>query len=140
MRKLKPAKEVAKFLMESAEDLLKTEDDGGCCSLFLDPYDHTLSLSVGWMSGYVRDDPGDDYASKKDPTWRINAAIVKYNPADCCEIEYMDQPWRESDGEVWDTMNTLSRRTKTEWLKLARWYLKEYRGVRRAIEKGEFRI
>jgi len=139
MRKLRPAKEVAKFLLESAEDLLKTEDDGGCCSLFPDPYDHTLSLSVGWMPGYDKD-PGVDYASKKDPTWRINAAIVKYNPADCCDLQFMDQPWNPETGEVWDTMSTLHYGTEGSKLQLAQWYLKEYRAITRALKKGEIRI
>lgn len=134
--KLKTVKEIAKFLKESSEELLATEDQGGCCSMFIDPYDHTLSLSVGWMSGYD-EDPGDDYASKKDPTWRINAAIVKYNPYDCAELEYMDQPWNKETGDVWDTMFTVSRKNAKGWLAEASWFKRQYMQIVKAIEKGE---
>ena len=134
--KLKTVKEIAKFLKESSEELLATEDRGGCCSMFIDQYDHTLSLSVGWMSGYD-EDPGHDYASKKDPKWRINAAVVKYNPYDCAELEYMDRPWDKKTGEVWDTMLTMSRKNAKGWLSEAGWFKNQYRQIVKAIEKGE---
>lgn len=132
----KSAKKLAEFLRDTAKEMDESKDQCGCTSCFIDDYDHSLSLSVGWMPGYD-DKPGNDIACRDDPTWRLNAAIVWFNPADCCDLQFMDQPYDPKTGEVWDTMNTLSRMPDSGWLRLARWYLKEYRLIAAEIEKGK---
>ena len=133
--KLMSKRAVAKWLKETAAEMHKA-DEAGCASLFLDPRNRNLSLSVGWMGGYGDSAVGDDYRSKKQPDYAVNAAIVEYNPCDCAELEYMSMPMADDEsGEVWNTAVTLAK--TTDWMKLADYYLKEYKAMAEAIERKE---
>lgn len=125
MKKLKTVKEIAKWMKETAESMHK-EDNAGCASFFIDPKDRTYSLSIGWMSGYGPVNKSGDFRSKSDPDYALNAAIVKYNPSDCCDLECMEMPCREGE-DVWNDMTTLGE--STDWNRLASFFKKEYSAI-----------
>lgn len=125
MKKLKTVKEIAKWMKETAK-AMHSKDDCGCASLFIDPSDRTYSLSIGWMSGYGSDDDAGCFRSKNDPDWALNAAIVKYNPADCCELEFMELPGRPGE-DPWNNVTTLGE--STNWNTLASFFKEEYSAI-----------
>lgn len=126
--------EIATWLKTTAKRMAK-EDGAGCASLFIDRNNHDIALSVGWLGGYDPKNTGSDFRSKKQPEYALNAELVKYNPADCADLEWMEMPYDEKTGEVWNTGCTLGE--NTDWLKTADYYLKEFKAMVEAARKRE---
>ena len=126
--------QIATWLKTTANRMAK-EDGAGCASLFIDNSNHDIALSVGWLSGYDPNDIGSEFRSKSQPEYALNAELVKYNPADCAELEWMEMPYNEETGEVWNTGCTLS--ADTNWTNLAAYYLDEYKAMVEEARKRE---
>lgn len=89
---------IAQFVKESVEWLQKAQM--GCCRYKLD--DH-LAIFVGWSAGYG-DEKRDDVIQAKDaPDYGINAGIKVWTSDDMwTDYDWLNFPYREEDGEVWD--------------------------------------
>lgn len=111
---------VAKFIEDSKEELLSSEDDGGCCRLVLDD---DLCLYVGWESGFDKDNGHDG--------WEVCAKIAERNDYDWADFEFLNMPWSSDDGEVWDT--SVSNPDASD----ADWFIKSYEGIRDALDNNE---
>lgn len=95
---------VAKFLQESVEWLQKEQI--GCCRYKLD--DH-LAVFVGWSAGYGNEKRDDVIQAKDNPDWGINAGIKVWTSDSLwTDYDFINFPYREEDGEVWDMGMSIS--------------------------------
>lgn len=111
---------VAKFIEDSKEELLASENEGGCYRLVLDD---DLCLYVGWESGFNKDNGHDG--------WEVCAKIAERNDYDWADFEFLNMPWYSNDGEVWDT--SISDPDASD----ADWFIKSYEGIRDALDNNE---
>lgn len=89
---------IAKFVKESVEWLQK--EQLGCCHYKLD--DH-LAVVVGWSAGYGDEVRDDVIQAKDNPDYGINAGIkVWTSDYMLTDYDWINFPYREDDGEVWD--------------------------------------
>lgn len=89
---------IAKFVKESVEWLI--EEQLGCCHYKLD--DH-LAVCVGWSAGYGDEARDDVIQAKDNPDYGINAGIkVWTSDYMLTDYDWINFPYREDDGEVWD--------------------------------------
>ena len=89
---------IAEFVKESVEWLQK--EQLGCCHYKLD--DH-LAVVVGWSAGYGDEVRDDVIQAKDNPDYGINAGIkVWTSDYMLTDYDWINFPYREDDGEVWD--------------------------------------
>lgn len=123
------ASEIQKWVLESIETLTTT--DYTCCEYKLDD---DLSLFCGWSDGYDEDDEGMIH-SKNNPTWGINVGIKCNHDYMKTDFDYLNAPYDEETGEVWDTSMTLDEGGISE--SDAQWYIDQYNEIRKSLDAGE---
>lgn len=123
------ASEIQKWVLESIETLTTT--DYTCCEYKLDD---DLSLFCGWSDGYDENDEGMIH-SKNNPTWGINVGIKCNHDYMKTDFDYLNAPYDEETGEVWDTSMTLDEGGISE--SDAQWYIDQYKEIRASLDKGE---
>lgn len=124
------AAEIAKFLKNSVEELVKIDE--GCCEFKLDD---DLSLFVGWSGGYDNQPDDTIIQSKNDPEFAINAGIKSNHEYMKTDFDWLNYPYEEESGEVWDSGITIS--PNEDYEKDAQWFLDQYAEIRAALDKGE---
>lgn len=123
------ASEIQKWVLESIETLTTT--DYTCCEYKLDD---DLSLFCGWSDGYDENDEGMIH-SKNNPTWGINVGIKCNHDYMKTDFDYLNAPYDEETGEVWDTSMTLDEGGISE--SDAQWYIDQYNEIRKSLDAGE---
>lgn len=126
--KLPNASKVAKFLEESINWLVENQE--GCCQYKLD---NDLSIFVGWSDGYAEDDETVIHA-KEDPTFAIVAGIKSNHDYLKTDYDWLNYPYDEETGDVWDTGISLSY--DENLMETAQWYLEQYEAIREALNDG----
>lgn len=126
--KLPTTEKIAKFLEESINWL--EENQEGCCQYKLDS---DLSLFVGWSDGYAEDDETVIHA-KEDLSFAIVAGIKSNHDYLKTDYDWLNYPYDEKTGEVWDTGMSLSR--DEDFIETAKWYLEQYEAIREALNDG----
>ena len=121
---------IAKFLKDSVEELIKIDE--GCCELKLDD---DLSLFVGWSGGYDNQPDNTIIQSKNDPEYAINAGIKSNHEYLKTDFDWLNYPYEEESGEVWDSGITIS--PNEDYEKDAQWFVDQYAEIRTALDKGE---
>lgn len=121
---------IAKFLKDSVEELIKIDE--GCCELKLDD---DLSLFVGWSGGYDNQPDDTIIQSKNDPEYAINAGIKSNHEYLKTDFDWLNYPYEEESGEVWDSGITIS--PNEDYEKDAQWFVDQYAEIRTALDKGE---
>lgn len=123
------ASAIQKWVLESIKTLTTT--DYTCCEY---PLDDDLSLFCGWSDGYDENDEGMIH-SKNNPTWGINVGIKCNHDYMKTDFDYLNAPYDEETGEVWDTNMTLDEGGISE--SDAQWYIEQYNEIKKALENGE---
>jgi hypothetical protein len=115
-------KEIAKFVQESVEWLVKNQE--GCCRYQLD--DH-LAIFVGWSAGYGDEERDDILQAKDDPDWGINAGIKVWT-SDYMQTDYdwLNFPYYK-DGDVLDMGWDI--KPNEDYERVAEYLLKMYHDV-----------
>lgn len=114
--------ELAKKIKEAVEWLIN--EDCGCVTIKLDD---TFAVCVGWLDGYDITDTGAIH-SKQDPTWCINAGIKVWTSDSMrTDYDFINSPYYEDNGDVWDTDVSISPFENYE--KLADFFLIEYEAM-----------
>jgi hypothetical protein len=123
---------IAKFLEDSVNTLQTT--DYTCCRYILDG---ELAIFVGWSDGY--DESDDTVIHAKDyPTAAINAGIKGRADALWTDYDYLNFPWSEETGEVWDS--GLSIGPNEDYKSDAKYFIEEYSEIRKALDAGEYTL
>ena len=113
-------KEVKEFLETAIKEL---EEDSSLTARYV--LDDDLCLYVGYEGGFDEDENGNDT--------RICAKIAERNDVYWVDMEAMNMPWFTDTGDVWDTDSEVS---PTD----ADYYVREYKEIRKALDKGEIRF
>lgn len=130
------AGKIAEFIKDSVETLTTT--DYTCCEYRLD---NNLSLFVGWSAGYGDDvDENDDtlIRSANDPDWAINVGIKSNHDYMKTDYDYLNFPYDEETGDVWDTGMTVPEGGLSDFD--INWYIEQYLEIKKAYENGEIVI
>lgn len=117
--------EIGKFIDKAVRELEEYAEDGEYGYTFYYDLDPDLRLYVGWSGGFEEDNGNDGY--------EICAKIATAHD-DLIEYEWMDMPYDEESGEVWDTNMTSPSSQDADW------YLEEYKAIRKAYDNGELVI
>ena len=124
---------------ELADFILKNVNEGlDFDGLAYYELDDDLAVSIGWLEGY---DPKDAEFGDivTEDGYGLNVAITE-NPSwyAYVDFDYLNQPYDEETGDVWDTMTTLSSKDANDGCKsLADWLIEQYEEIRHALDKGE---
>lgn len=111
--------ELAKEIKSAVRWLIK--EDCGCSTIKLDD---TLAVCVGWLDGYDVSNTGVIH-SKQSPTWCVNAGIKVWTSDSMrTDYDFINSPYYEYSGDVWDTDVSISPFENYE--ELADYFLKEY--------------
>ena len=111
--------ELAKEIKSAVEWLIN--EDCGCSRIKLDD---TLAVCVGWLDGYDVSNTGVIH-SKQSPTWCVNAGIKVWTSDSMrTDYDFINSPYYEDSGDVWDTDVSISPFENYE--ELADYFLKEY--------------
>lgn len=121
---------IAEFLKDSVEALKTTEYT--CCEYALDD---DLSLFVGWSGGYGDEIDNSIIQSEDEPDFAINAGIKGNHDYMKTDFDWLNYPYEEKTGEVWDTGMTVS--PKEDYEDMAQWYIEQYQEIRKALDNGE---
>ena len=114
--------ELANKIKEAVELLIN--EDCGCVTIKLDD---TFAVCVGWLDGYDITDTGAIH-SKQDPTWCINAGIKVWTSDSMrTDYDFINSPYYENTGDVWDTDVSISPFENYE--ELADYFLTEYEAM-----------
>lgn len=124
-------KTLAKNLKSAVEEMIKTDFSGW----FRWELDDNLAVWLGWGDGF---DENDEYAihSKSQPSYCLCAKVAENNPTSDYGYAYM--PWREDDGEVYDTEITIS--PNEDYETLADNLLYSYEELKPLLENGEYTL
>lgn len=127
----KQVKELTNFIA-SAVDEMPEFDDGEFRWFELDG---DLAVVIGWESGFGEELRDDAIQSKSDPNYALCIKIGE-NPNGYAytDMEMTNMPFSKEDGEVWDTDTSLYK--GQDFTKLAKWYLNEYKSIRKALDEG----
>ena len=120
---------IANFLKEAVESL--TTSNYTCSEYKLD---NNLSLFVGWSDGYAEDDDSVIH-DEKEPTFAINAGIKGNEDYLKTDYDFLNFPFDKETGDAWDSGISIS--PNEDYSKLADWFIKEYKGIRKALDNGE---
>ena len=116
--------ELAKEIKSAVEWLIN--EDCGCSTIKLDD---TLAICVGWLDGYDVTDTGAIH-SKTEPTWCVNAGIKVWTSDSMrTDYDFINSPYYEDSGDVWDTDVSISPLENYE--ELADYFLTEYAAMSR---------
>lgn len=114
--------ELAKKIKEAVEYFEK--DERGCYTLKLDD---KLAICVGWSDGYDVTNTGVIH-SRIEPTWCINAGIKVWTSDSMrTDYDFINSPYYEDSGDVWDTDVSISPSENYE--ELADYFLTEYEAM-----------
>lgn len=128
--KLNPQKIVA-FVKDGIEFLLKNNE--GCAEYELD---NDLSIFCGWSDGYDKnDESGIKPTDEEESTWRINVGIKCNHDYLKTDFDWLNFPYNEKTGEVWDTGLTVDKNGIS--IEDAQWLIDEYKEIREALDKGD---
>lgn len=129
------ADKIREFIEESVETLQTTEYT--CCEYKLD---NNLSLFVGWSAGYGDEIDDDDtiIRSENDPDWAINVGIKSNHDYMKTDFDYLNFPYDEETGDVWDTGMTVPVGGLSDYD--INWYIDQYLEIKKAYENGEIVI
>ena len=112
-------KSIAEYIRKSVRWLKSS--DCGCCTYELDD---RLAICVGWLGGF---DSDADYVihSKTEPEYAIVAGI-KVHTSDSMRTDYewINAPYSDDDGEVWDTTCYIA--PKENYVQLAKYFAENY--------------
>lgn len=110
--------------IEKAVEWLK-ESQEGCSTIKLDG---RLAVCVGWLSGYSESTSDGYVHAEDDPSWCVNAGIKVWTSDSMrTDYEYINAPYDEDTGDVWDTDVTISE--NENYSKLAKYFMKEYEAM-----------
>lgn len=87
--------------------------------------DDDMCLYVGYEGGFDKDETGSDK--------RICAKIAERNDFYWVDFEMMNMPYVTDTEDVWDTDCEVSPED-------AEYYIKEYKAIRKALNKGEIQF
>ena len=124
---------LAKFIKDSVEKLQTTDYTN--CKYNLD---EDLAVFVGWSDGYDKNPTVDEIASKKNPTYRINAAVKARNEAMWSDFDDLTTPYYVRDGEAYQCEFTVS--PSEDYTHLADSLLKAYSEIKELLASGELTI
>ena len=114
--------ELAKKIKEAVEYF--EQDETGCYTFKLDD---KLAICVGWSDGYDVTDTGVIH-SKTEPTWCVNAGIKVWTSDSMrTDYDFINSPYDEGTGDVWDTGMSISPFENYE--ELADYFLTEYEAM-----------
>ena len=114
--------ELANKIKEAVEYF--EQDERGCYTLKLDD---KLAICVGWLDGYDVTNTGVIH-SKAEPTWCINAGIKVWTSDSMrTDYDFINSPYYEDSGDVWDTDVSISPSENYE--ELADYFLTEYEAM-----------
>ena len=114
--------ELANKIKEAVEYF--EQDERGCYTLKLDD---KLAICVGWLDGYDVTDTGVIH-SKTEPTWCVNAGIKVWTSDSMrTDYDFINSPYYEDNGDVWDTDVSIS--PFEDYEKLADFFLIEYEAM-----------
>ncbi len=121
--------DICKWVKESIKDLVQSDE--GCCEYKLDD---DLSIFCGWSDGYDPEDK-DGIHSKENQSWCLNIGIKCNHEYMKTDFDWLNAPYNEETGEVWDTNMTLDKDGIDETD--AQWLIEQYKEIREALDKGE---
>ena len=114
--------ELANKIKEAVEYF--EQDERGCYTLKLDD---KLAICVGWSDGYDVTNTGVIH-SKTEPTWWVNAGIKVWTSDSMrTDYDFINSPYYEDSGDVWDTDVSISPSENYE--ELADYFLTEYEAM-----------
>lgn len=123
-------KSIQEWVLESIKSL--TSSDDGCCEYKLDD---DLSLFCGWSDGYDPDDK-DMIHSKNNPSYCINVGIKCNHDYMKTDYDFLNAPYDEETGEVWDTSMAVDETGITETD--AQWFIDEYTEMVKEMADGNY--
>ena len=116
-------KEIAKFMKESVEWLIK--EQAGCCRYKLD--DH-LAIFVGWSAGYGNEKRDDVIQTKDCPDYGINTGIKVWTSDDMwTDYDWLNFPYYANE-DVLDMDCAIS--PQEDWERVAEYLLRMYDEVK----------
>ena len=89
------AKETAEFIAENPEYTAAYELDYGLC------------VAMGFEDGFDPNDTDGDIVNPEYPSYHLCMKVAEYTPHDL-DYEWMNMPYNEETGDVWDTDTSFS--------------------------------
>ena len=127
----KQVKELANFITKAVDEMSQGEND----EFRWFELDGDLAVVIGWENGFGEESRDDAIQSESNPDYALCIKIGE-NPNGYAytDMEMINMPFNKEDGDVWDSDTSLYK--GQDFTKLAKWYLNEYKSIRKAMDEG----